>query len=299
MGKQEFMTRWLSRIENTCPPDYGVQEAWDRLVRAGGAADGSLDLKRLRTRLGRYAPPVDLTVHEYGLPGPVIGTIHASKGREADNVFLLMPDPDEFTDIAAEEEETRVLFVGSTRARSTLRVGKARKWIGSQLESGRAYRSVAQRDKCLAMVEIGRPEDVAASGLVGRSCMSTDDAIRAQNWLAIHAGIMVNGLRIANDADQQWNYRLFDPNGDINLGWFTPRLRDDMWSIANFVAVKKGIRLRPPTSVWYIKSRGSRSIVIPAGDPQLEKLHAPWAQSGFVLAPRCASFTRAEFRKAS
>jgi hypothetical protein len=298
MGKQEFMTRWLARVENTCPPDYGVQEAWDRLIRAGGAADGSLDMKRLRNRLGRYAPPVELAVHEYGLPGPVIGTIHASKGREADNVFLLIPDPEEFADVAEEEEETRVLFVGSTRARSSLKVGKARKWTGSQIDSGRAYRGIGHKEKWLAMVEIGRSEDVAATGLVGRSYMSAEEAARAQTWLGVHCGTMVNGLRINNHGDQQWNYRLFDPDADVTLGWFSPRLRDDLWDIANIIAARKGVKLRPPGSVWYIKARGSRTIAIPAGDPQLEKLHSPWAQSGFLLAPRCATFTRAEFRKA-
>lgn len=297
MGRQEFMTLWLARVENACPPEYGVQEAWDRLIRAGGAADGSLDMKRLRTRLGKYSPPVELLVHEYGLPGPVIGTIHASKGREADNVFLLMPDPDEFDDSAAEEEEARVLFVGSTRARSTLQVGKARKWTGSAIDTGRAYRGIADRQKSLAMVEVGRIEDVAASGLVGRSAMSEEAALKAQTWLAVHACTMVNTLRIESDADQQWNYRLFEPESNLLLGWLTPRFRDDMWSIANILAARKEIHLRPPYSVRYIKARGSRTIVLPPTDPQLEKLHSPWSQSGFLLAPRMASFTRAEFRR--
>lgn len=299
MGRQEFMTRWLSRVENSCPPDYGVEEAWERLIRAGGAPDGSLDLKRLRNRLGRFAPPVELAVHEYGLPGPVIGTIHASKGREADNVFLLMPDPQEFADVAEEEEETRVLFVGSTRARSSLRVGKARKWVGSQIESGRAYRGIGHKDKCLAMVEIGRSEDVSVTGLVGRSLMSAEEAAKAQTWLGVHCGTMVNGLRISSHADQDWNYRLFDPESDVTLGWFSTRLRNDLWDIANIIAARKGVKLRPPGTIWYIKARGSRTIAIPTDDPQLEKLHSPWAQSGFLLAPRCATFTRAEFRKAS
>lgn len=298
MGKQEFMTRWLARVENSCPPDYDAQEAWDRLIRAGGAADGSLDMKRLRSRLGRYAPPVELAIHEYGLPGPVIGTIHASKGREADNVFLLMPNPEEFADVADEEEETRVLFVGSTRARSSLKVGTARKWLGSQIESGRAYRSIARKGKYLAMIEIGRTEDVGATGLVGRSQMSAEDASKAQHWLGDHCGTMVNDLRISSHADQEWNYRLFDPNADVTLGWFSSRLRDDLWDIANILATRKGVKLRPPGAVWYIKARGSRTIAIPDDDPQLERLHSPWGQSGFLLAPRCATFTRAEFRKA-
>ncbi|MFT8671865.1 UvrD-helicase domain-containing protein [Acetobacter orientalis] len=299
MSRQEFTTRWLARIENTCLPDYDVQEAWSRLVRAGGAADGSLDMKRLRNRLGRHAPPVELSVQEYGLPGPVIGTIHASKGREADNVFLLMPNPERFTDLAEEEEETRVLFVGSTRARSSLKVGTARKWTGSQIDSRRAYRSIGHKEKCLAMVEIGRPEDIVATGLVGGPYMSAEEAAKAQHWLAAHCGKMVNGLRISNHADAQWNYRLFDPETGVNLGWLSPRLRDDLWNIAKIISAQKGTRLRPPTNVSYIKARGSCTIAIPADDPQIGKLHSPWAQSGFLLAPCCATFTRAVFRKTS
>lgn len=297
MGRQEFITRWLTRVEHSCPPDYGAQEAWDRLIRAGGASDGSLDMKRLRTRLGRYGPPVELMVQEYGLPGPVIGTIHASKGREAESVFLLMPDPDEFKDFAAEEEETRVLFVGSTRARSTLRVGKARKWTGSSIDTGRTYRRVADKHKFLAMIEIGRVEDINATGLVGKTSMSEQEALKAQSWLSIHASTMVNTLRIRNEADQQWNYCLYEPEAEVQLGWLSSRLRDDLWSIAAILGERKNVRLRPPSMVWHIKARGSRTIVVPPADPQLERLHSPWSQSGFLLAPKIAAFTRAEFRR--
>tara|TARA_A100001391_G_scaffold205236_1_gene204281 strand:+ start:6878 stop:8743 length:1866 start_codon:yes stop_codon:yes gene_type:complete len=296
MGKQEFLTRWLQRVETICPPDYGAEEAWERLTRAGGAADGSLDMNWLRTRLGRFNPPVELVSHEYGLPGPIIGTIHASKGREAEDVYLLMPDTAEFEDAEEEEEESRVLFVGSTRARSSLRVGKARKWTGSSIDTGRAFRSVHDARKTLAMVEVGRQEDLGATGLVGKSAMAQEDAAAAQTWIGNHACSMVSTLRVASDAERQWNYRLYEPVGGMTIGWLAARFRDDMWSIANVLAARKKTELRPPSGIWYIKARGARTIVVPPGDPQLERMHSPWAQSGFLLAPKVAAFTRAEFR---
>ncbi|WP_143084784.1 UvrD-helicase domain-containing protein [Novosphingobium sp. CF614] len=131
MARDEFMGRWASRVEHGSPPGYGPDEAWAKLVRLGGSADGSLEMARLRRALARRSAPVELATAEFGLPGPVIGTIHASKGREADSVLLLASDDREFKSVEDEEEETRVLFVGSTRARLSLKVGKAIKYPGS------------------------------------------------------------------------------------------------------------------------------------------------------------------------
>ena len=79
-------------------------------MRIAGRKDGSVDMQRLRRRLGQTRPPVELTLPEYGLHGPIVGTIHASKGREASNVVLLLPNGAEFESIEDEKEETRVLF---------------------------------------------------------------------------------------------------------------------------------------------------------------------------------------------
>ena len=85
-------------------------------------------MRRLREILIRLRPPVDFIVDEKTLPGPVIGTIHSSKGREADHVHLMLPpdsyvDGDRFTATALAEEE-RVMFVGATRARTKLLCGE-------------------------------------------------------------------------------------------------------------------------------------------------------------------------------
>ncbi len=294
MARQEFLQRWLSRVENTCPPDYGADEAWSRLTRFGGAADGSLEMNRLRMRLGRQSPPLELMVQEFGLPGPVVGTVHASKGREADNVYLLIPHSEEFKSPADEEEETRVLFVGSTRARASLHVGKARQWPGTSIQARRAYRTLKKGDRA-AMVEIGRPEDLNSMGLAGKSLMSAEECAFAQQWLAKHA-CALSSLKIVSDPDLKWSWRLIDPDSEKSLAVLSLTLRNELWDIANIIGNWVGTKLRPPRSISYVRAFGSRSIVIQPGDPQLEKLHSPWAQSGFILAPRVAAFTRATFQ---
>jgi hypothetical protein len=302
IDQQSFSKRWLERVESRCPPDYDMVEAWGRLVRTGGAGDGSLDLKMLRTRLGKYSPPVELSNYDFGLTGPVIGTIHASKGREADNVVLLIHEQGEFDNASAEADEARVLFVGSTRARSTLRIGKTTKWTGSSLETSRAYRKVPdkykkQNDKVACMIEIGRPEDISASGLIGRGAMSQVEAATAQAWLADRAGTMISGLNIKSEADHDYDFKLLEGKTELLLGWLTPQFRSDMWDVATALSRGAGFKVRPPSRVVYVKALGCRSLVLSPDDPQLSLLHSPWAQTGFVLAPRVASFTSAGFWK--
>lgn len=294
MAREEFMQRWLSRIENACPPDYGADEAWTKLRRFGGAADGSLEMNRLRMRLGRQSPPVELTVQEFGLPGPIVGTVHASKGREADNVYLMIPHGEEFKSAEDEEEETRVLFVGSTRAKATLHVGKARQFTGTSIETRRAYRTLKKSDRA-AMVEVGRPEDLNVVGLVGKSLMNADESAFAQQWLAKHA-LALATLKIVSDPDLKWSWRLIHPETERSLAVLTLRFKDELWDVANIIGNWVGAKLHPPRAVNFVRSFGSRSIVIQPGDPELEKLHPPWSQSGFMLAPRVAAFTRVNFK---
>jgi hypothetical protein len=294
MGRDQFMTRWASRVDPGVPPGYGPEEAWAKLVRLGGSADGSLEMARLRRALARRSAPVELATAEFGLPGPVIGTIHASKGREADSVLLLVSEAGNFKSAEAEEEETRVLFVGSTRARVSLRIGKAMRYPGTRLGSGRGYRQVGGNGSRRAMVEIGRGEDFSAAGLVGNSHSTGKEAFAAQEWLGQRAGVMMD-FELQRDADLKWNYRLRNPEDAATVAVLTPRFRDDLWEVANRLSEKTGSQLQPPSNVRYVRALGCRTVVVAEDDAAIERLHAPWSHSGFLLAPRVAAFTSATF----
>jgi len=280
LAERHFLKLWAMRIESQVAPHYGPAEAWQRLLRVAGRRDGSVDMRKLRMRLGQVRPPLDLALPEYGLQGPIIGTIHASKGREASNVVLLLPNGAEFESLEDEVEEARVLFVGATRARTSLIVGESAAARGSALASGRFHRPARNRKS--TMVEIGRDGDITASGLVGRREFSAADAEAAQAFLAKTADV-VTTYRLEVDSALDWRYRIRACDG-VCVGVLSRNLTFDLWEV-----LKNRNQMhnhKPPSYVKHVRSLGSATMVLGPDDSELETLNEPWATSGFVLAPR-------------
>ena len=105
---------------------------------------GRISMARLRSAINRSRPPDSLLVDYGSLPGPTLGTIHGSKGRESDLVHLMLPSDYRLdkTDGRGILEEMRILFVGASRAREFLGVGKGYSINSKRLHgSGRAYKT--------------------------------------------------------------------------------------------------------------------------------------------------------------
>lgn len=285
LAEREFLDLWAGRIENRVAAPYGPGEAWARLLRVAGRKDGTLDMRRLRQRLGQARPPAELGLTEFGLPGPVVGTIHASKGREASNVVLLLPKGAEFETTEDEIEETRVLFVGATRARSSLVVGESSAFRASTTPSGRIFRTA--RNGKSTMVEIGRSGDLTARGLAGRSELCGADVRTAQTFLARVADV-VTTYRLEADAGLDWRYRVLAGEGGPCVGVLSRNLTYDLWDILEHRNQKHSHR--PPGFVNHVRGLGCSTIVLGPEDPELATLSEPWASSGFMLAPRIAAF---------
>jgi hypothetical protein len=283
LSEGAFLDLWSARVENKAAPDYGPAEAWKRLLRVAGRKGGSIDVRRLRRRLSQTRPPDDLTLAEYGLHGPIVGTIHASKGREATNVVLLLPKGGEFQNVDEEAEEARVLFVGATRARGSLIVGDGIAFAGSTLESKRVYRSSHRS----TMVEIGRDGDISASSLVGRSEFSAAEAASAQAFLAKVADV-VTTYTLKADPDLDWRYRILAGGDGPCVGSLSRNVTYDLWEILNKRNQKNSHK--PPGYVNHVGGQGCATVVLAADDNNLETLNEPWASSGFLLAPRIAAF---------
>ncbi|MGF7468943.1 UvrD-helicase domain-containing protein [Alcaligenes phenolicus] len=283
--ERHFLDLWAKRIENKAAPHYGPVEAWQYLLRVAGRKDGSVDMLKLRRRLGQVRPPVELTLPEYGLEGPIVGTIHASKGREASNVVLLVPNGAEFESAEDEAEEARVLFVGATRARTSLIVGESNAFRSSTLASGRVYRSVNYGKA--TMVEVGREGDITARGLVGRREFTRDLALAGQTFLAKRADV-VTTLKLEADPDLDWRYRIWNGDQDPCVGVLSSKLTSDLWQILETRNQRQSHK--PPGYVNHVRGQGSATIVLGPDDSDLETLNEPWATSGFVLAPRIAAF---------
>ncbi|MCZ8195513.1 MAG: UvrD-helicase domain-containing protein [Aquidulcibacter sp.] len=283
--EQRFFDLWMARVENKTAPQYGPAEAWEKLLRVAGRKDGTIDMQKLRRRLSQARPPVELAFAEYGLHGPIVGTIHASKGREASNVVLLLPQDAEFENIEDEIEEARVLFVGATRARSSLIVGESNAYRASALPSGRAYRSA--RDGKSIMVEVGKGGDLSASGLVGRREFSAAAAAAGQKFLAKVADV-VTTYRLDADSNLDWRYRVSAETEGPCIGTLSLNITNDFWQILTIKDKRRSHR--PPGLVRHVRALGSSSMVLSPDDSDLQTLNEPWASSGFVLSPRIAAF---------
>src|SRR5690606_10927522 len=87
--RNDFEKRW-HECKTQAPFDGA--EAWSRCVEVAGDSVHVVDLHALRRVLSRTNPPMQFCTPEFGTAGPIIGTIHASKGREAPTVYLYLQE---------------------------------------------------------------------------------------------------------------------------------------------------------------------------------------------------------------
>lgn len=280
-SRQQFSRLWPERVRDAAAsgaPD--LEAAWALLVETAGESEGSVDLSRLRTLLGRATPPLLFCSPEYGDSGPVLGTIHASKGREADTVHLFLPpaDPED----QDPDQETRVAFVGATRARQKLQVGQASRSYAGSTSSHRVWRRGHKPGT--GQVEIGRAGDIDASGLVGTQAFETvSDAMESQQqWLTepVRTGLAARAVE-----SLEWNFEVRAGDGP-RLCALDAQVRRDLWEITRHMKQQ-----RSPGFLPHLRSLGLASFVLRPDDPILESLHEPWRSSGFLFAPMLSGFS--------
>ena len=111
------------RLADLHPAPFGLTEeaALLRLQALGGGAR-AIRLQDIGEMIDRQ--PVEFTRDHVGTAGPLLGSIHGAKGREAPNVLLMLPPVPDGDDVDW-LEEARVLFVGATRASQNLYLGRA------------------------------------------------------------------------------------------------------------------------------------------------------------------------------
>ncbi len=272
-----FTQLWGERI---VAPPAGIdeQKAWQLLYESAGESATLIDVHRLREVLGRSSPPALFTSPEYGDEGPIIGTIHASKGREADDVCLYLPPAAEAKEGVDPEEEVRVIYVGATRARARLMVGDTEGPQSGKAE-GREWKRI-KGDKLL--IEIGRMHDLDAAGLVGIGCFSEEEARLAQQTIA--AKPRLEKLFASAQESLSWKMQL-QTEEKQRIAVLSERVKADFREIAEFTG-----RWPQPGYLAFVRSIGVRSLVLRPDDSALSELHEPWRSSGFLFAPMLAGF---------
>ena len=285
LSKGVFEDLWDDRVRDTSIANCEVDFAWASLVRLAGRTRTVVDMRLLRQRLGRKQPPAELCNAELGFRGPIVGTIHASKGREADIVHLMLPVT--YNRNADQDEEARVVFVGATRGRSRLLVGNGHHHYSSRIEgSGRAYCLMTGNGKPRAQVEIGRATDIQVEGLTGRSFFSNASVVRASQSRIRDIADEPVPLVAECDRKAGFAYRLREDVQGQFLAVLSNCVNADLFTIAEFVQAKLGGgRRRTPDTIRHLHVQGIRTVVIPPDAPECETLHEPWKSSGIMLAP--------------
>lgn len=292
MSQEVFYARWSKRV-----PMGGMSkaDAWAGLIRVAGRAEGLVDVAKLRRRLASMSPPIECCRPDFGQSGPIVGTIHAVKGREADQVRLYLPGPASMK--SADQDlfaaEAKVLFVGATRAREQLLVGHSFASYSSTLRiSGRAYTRCSS-PPWAAQVEIGRSGDVDAEGLVGKRHF--EDATRARHAQALvvstRRGKHLATARIG-DKESRYLYSVaLDARPEERIMMLSSHLTRDLFCIA------KNLRKRfAPSKIPGLRSFGLRTVAVSPDDPITAALHHPWSESGFMLAPLLTGYEALSFR---
>ena len=295
LNRGRFDELWVDRVRGTSLATWDIDRAWASLVRMAGRTHEVVDMRLLRQRLGRKQPPAELCHTELGLRGPLVGTIHASKGREADTVHLMLPHlHNHNTD---QDEEARVVFVGATRGRSQLLTGCGYQQYASRIESsGRAYSLKTGRRRPRAQVEIGRDADIEAKGLTGRSFFPDASAVRASQTRIRSISEEPVPLVAESDREAGFAYRLRENGQGECLAVLSKNVNTDLFAIADLVHAKLGgCRRRPPNTIPQLHARGVRTIVLPPDAPASEELHEPWRSSGIMLAPLALGYSTVFF----
>ena len=161
---------------------------WDQLLELAKKTEQSdrLDVRKLKQLISKPRPPVELSMLDGGSEGPTLGTIHASKGRESENVVTFFPSKFDSSDSAEDpEEEERILYVATTRARSQFSAAQMDTNKNTKSVQGRCYKSISPKKYQRKIIEVGRSGDsnplMMAAFIATRAHLESSDVQKALN----------------------------------------------------------------------------------------------------------------------
>jgi len=291
----EFQQLWERRI----PKEFNLSRevAWSNLVNFAGESNEVVSLVRLAKILSRIRPPEEFCLKDYGFHGPIFGTIHTSKGRESDEVYLFLPSLSKNTQIESQElsAEAKVLFVGASRARNNLHVGSNSFVYSSTLKSQRIYRRLTGSGTGHpAQVEIGIQSDVDITGTASREYFVNRSAIEyAQEFLVRNALTPKKLVCFRGSGDVGYHYFVADEDKpDKPLVYLNKSFNSDLFAIRDALG---SVRRSTPRQINNVFMLGSRTVVT---DPDLDIRNdflVPWKNSCFSLAPILTGFPKVYF----
>ena len=84
ISRKSFIDKWRNKLNIVS--NLQAEEAWEKIFKEA-PMNVDVSVEMLREKLSSGRPSLDLCMKDYGESSNVLGTIHASKGREAETVF--------------------------------------------------------------------------------------------------------------------------------------------------------------------------------------------------------------------
>ncbi len=275
VSREEFDLAWAS----DCAPrwlasGWSADSAWELLRRIGPSGKFYVDFRRVADRLAVAVLPDEAFVKDIGPGGPIIGTVHGSKGREARHVlFCLPPQAREYTNPIEADEEARVLYVGVSRATHQVRLLRSA-GLGRAYHEHRPWRQVRGG----LQVEIGREGDVDP---VWPLIMEHGQEAEAQQQALADFDGHVRSVHIQTEG-RTWTRRIIlEGERREVLGTLSRGCVDELGEIVKQQRARTGAPLR----IGYLSWMDATTVAMHADDTRLAQIGFPWNETRLWLAP--------------
>jgi hypothetical protein len=275
VSREEFDMAWAS----ACAPrwlasGWKADSAWELLRRIGPSGKFYVDFRRVADRLAVAVLPDEAFVKDIGPGGPIIGTVHGSKGREARHVlFCLPPEARDCESPIEADEEARVLYVGVSRATHQVRLLRST-GLGRAYHEHRPWRQVRGG----LQVELGREGDVDP---VWPLIMEHGQEAEAQQQALADFDGHVRNVHIQTEG-RNWTRRIvMDGERREVLGTLSRGCVDDLGEIVKQQRARTGAPLR----IGYLSWMDVTTVAMHDDDTRLAQLEFPWNETRLWLAP--------------
>lgn len=269
---------------------WAFDGAWRVLRRMAAEGRSRIDARKVADALLGGRVPDDLYTRELGPFGPVLGTIHGSKGREGSRVVFVVPAADDWRfdeddhesgeREAIEASEARVLYVAITRAKERLDL-----YDGGRSYWGKANGRDWQRAKNNRIrFEVGREHDLDAARAM---ILTPGGAGRHQRWMRSFDGTSrpISAVRPGARRTTPWEIR--DPNGcdrDGSGPMVISILNADADRDLYEALSKKGLK-RTSDELRHLYQIDLTTTALHPEHPAADRLPDPWRTLRLILAP--------------
>lgn len=300
ISEAEFAERWgiVAASNEYLVSGWQLEDAWRTLRKLGwDRASKRVLVTKVAERLGQATLPDELSVKEIGLGGPIIGTIHGSKGREAPSVFAcLLTDRDGAGVARDTPDEARVIYVALTRAREHCAVRCSTGLPFKTNRSGRVWRHVGYEMR----LECGREGDVDRLGALLASGVPHSQQQSLASWKGDSVPLFAIKTPDEGLERRKWRHVIVRGSGhrdaepvDKALASFSKAWTEDVHENI----FRKARWRMTPNKIYDLRLIDLTTVAAPADDPLLAYAPEPWRTSRLWLSPVVLSWAKAYMPK--